>query len=195
MSTANQKLMQRLAAGGIIAYISVLLGALAVFCTILGAIQAGILQTRIMVDFPPPANPNLNYVDFDYSMRSALIGSVFTGTLLGVFLSMFCWHWRRGWRWLAAVVPFLLALIVWSTWDVPYTGGQPMPKASFIRWGITWLGVGGAIQAISIIAGELTGRPIGRLALRILVPSSLLQYLAFLWFCDGKTPPSARSKP
>jgi hypothetical protein len=194
MSTANQKLMQRLSTGAIIIYVGFLIGLLAIFATVLGVCQAGILQNRYWIDYPPPANPNWNPSPDQFSIRPALISGAITGSLLGGFFAVFCWHWRRHWRFLAAVAPLLIALLVWNTWDVPNYGvSKIVPRSDLVGWGIRWLSVIAGVQILSIIVGELTGRPIGRLVLRILVPASLLQYLSFLWYVDGKSPPSPRN--
>jgi hypothetical protein len=195
MSTANQKLMERFATLGIVMYVGFLLGAVAIFSSILAGIQGSFLHDRYWIDFPPPVTNNLyHYVRNTDTLWPNLIGGAICGSLMGGFVAVFCWHWRRGVRFLAAVVPILLAVLVWYNWYVPNYGmGKVVERADLLGWGIHWLSVIVGVQTLSIIVGELTGRPIGRFVLRILVPASLLQYLSFLWFVDGKQPPPPRS--
>jgi len=181
MSTASQKLNQRLAMGALIFYIGFLLGVFAIAAGFLAGSQATYLEDRFNTDFPTGDRAEIA------TWPELLMGAV-AGSLLGGFLATFCWHWRRGWRYLAAVTPWLLAVLVWSVWR---SSGFPSSSRTHLgRWPLPVLAFVVGLQTLSILVGELLGRPIARLSLQILLPARLRQYLGFLWFVDGKVPPA-----
>jgi hypothetical protein len=180
VTTANQKLSQRLATGALIIYIGFLL--------LVSAIAAGFL-----------AGTQGEYLDDRYGELTAAANAVFStweelvlgavaGAVFGGFMATFCWHWRRGWRYLLVVTPALLSILVWNIWRD--NGYSTNPKPAFAAWGMSVLAIVVGLQTICIFVGELVGRPIARIVLQVLLPARLRQYLSFLWFIDGKSPPA-----
>ena len=186
LSTANQKLADRLATGAWIVYLALFLG-------LVGIAVGGLLGTQgtyLDDSFSKltPSNPPM-----DISTWPELLGAAIAGSLLGGFFAVFCWHWRRGWRYLAGLLPCLLAPLTWYFW---HSSGIPSEAKHYICWwAIKVLGVVVGLQTMCIIAGEAIGRPFARLALNILLPSRPRRYLGFLWFVDGKRPPTLSEAP
>ncbi len=113
-------------------------------------------------------------------IASSLIGGVAGGTMLTVFL----WHLRRRTCYLALSVPFLLAGFDYWIWSIETTDLR--------AWGLQRLAGYACLQAAGLAVGILLGRATVRAVLRLLLPASLLQHLAFLWHADGRVVPSSR---
>jgi hypothetical protein len=184
MTTANQKLNQRLATGALVIYIGFLLGVSTFAAGFLAGMQGTYLDDRFNIDFPAAAHVEIS------AWQELVIGAI-AGALFGGFLSTFCWHWRRGWRYLGAVIPLLLSVLVWNLWRT--TGYSQNPKPRLGHWGLSVLAIVVGLQTLCVLVGEALGRPTARLALQILLPARLRQYLSFLWFADGKVPPVPHS--
>ena len=182
MTTASQRLAQRLATGGLVVYIGFLLGVLALASGILLATQGTYLDDRFRNEFERTDHRQ------DVATWPELVGAAITASALGGVLATFCWHWRRGWRYIAAIVPVPLGILAWRLWTAQ--GYFVAQKPALMSWGIGALGLIVGLQIAGIIAGEALGRPIARIGLQLLLPARLRQYLGFLWFVDGKMPPS-----
>jgi hypothetical protein len=183
MTTASQKLSQRLATGGLIIYLGFLLGVFALAAIALATAQGTYLEDRYSEVFQ-------NGSQKDIAKWPELVGGAIAGSVLGGFFATFCWHWRRGWRYLGAFTPGLVAIIVWYAFR--NSGMQPLSSPVLLGWGLPVLAVVVGLETISVLLGEFVGRPIARTALQILLPVRLRSYLGFLWFVDGKVPPAAR---
>lgn len=112
-----------------------------------------------------------------FGVTSAL--SVLTGTFFAVLL----WH-ATGWRRIFALGPPLVgcafAMFIWNT----------DPMMSHVRdFGMRQIGFTLLLELVGVSVGLFIGRPVARLALRLLVPPKLRQHASFLWTIDGKRLP------
>jgi hypothetical protein len=114
--------------------------------------------------------------------------------LCAVILAAGSWFWRPAWRAIWLLVPVLAGLFVWilvaSTGPSTgryWNGVIRVDEAPVRMLHAVVVGLNVLILAI----GLLVGRPIARLVLKVFCPPRLRQLFAFLWLCDGKTPPVA----
>ena len=113
-------------------------------------------------------------------IASSLIAGAAGGTMLTVFL----WHLRRRTCYLALLLPLLLAGFDYWIWSFETTDLR--------AWGFQRLAFYACLQSAGLAMGILLGRATVRAVLRLLLPASLLQHLAFLWHADGRVVPSPR---
>jgi hypothetical protein len=152
-------------------------------------------------DPPPPGVTNRYYYGGHYEVRrtSALEPDriererqerlVFIGVtsalslLTGVFFAVLLWH-ATGWRRIFAMAPPLVgcgfAMVIWNS----------DPMMSHVRdFGMRQIGFFLLLEIVGVSIGLFIGRPLGRGALRLLVPPKLRQHASFLWTIDGKRLP------
>ncbi len=184
MTTASQKFTQRLATGALVLYIGFLLAVVIASGALFWASQASYLDDTFN-------DRHAVNAEMQNPVWVELAGGAIVGAALGGFFATFCWHWRRGVRYLATMLPLLIVPIAWNAWRAfAYT---PVTKPRFADWGWTVLATVAGIQMVSILAGEILGRPIARIALQVLLPVRLLPYLSFLWSVDGRSVPVPRT--
>jgi hypothetical protein len=115
-----------------------------------------------------------------YEQVAMALRAVALGTITGGLFSVVLWHLKSGWRVLAWLSPLLgcgVALLIWVN--------DPMAVLIW-RWGLWWIVGYFFLESTAVGAGLVLGRPIARGLLRILLPPSPRQHLAFLWTVDGK---------
>lgn len=92
-------------------------------------------------------------------------------------------HWRRWGYFIAAIVlpmvPMLIALQAWR-FEAPHLLSSWAPQVLLSQYGVAM--IGGLI-------GAMFGRKIMRVFASLLLPPKSRQMVAFLWICDGLTPP------
>ena len=104
------------------------------------------------------------------------------GYVLLLLLVVVCHHWRK-WTFLlpAVAIPGILTYIGFLVWTFDY------PELA--DWSLRiLLGLNAAFLA-GCLAGIVSGRPVTRTMVRLLLPPRLRQVLAFLWLADAKTLP------
>ncbi len=171
-SSAGGKVLRRLTTLAVTGYILFLIFIL----TVGSGILAGFQNDAFNADFR------------QYSVVGIpeLVADGITAVLLGIFMANFMWHWNRKWRYFAMSLPLIILSLVWMNEEAEYSGTflHFLTKLRTLQWAI-------GIQVLALSLGLLTGRAIGRFALGILLPKGLRQHLAFLWFIDGKRPPTS----
>ncbi|MCP4250345.1 MAG: hypothetical protein GY778_25155 [bacterium] len=122
-----------------------------------------------------------------YGMFVALVltCSYLLAYLCGLWAVVILPHWRRAaYLGLVLVTPLLIFGIVAVAWN------QEAPH--LLYWGLIHLGAHAGAQVAGGVTGVLMGRPVARLALRVLLPPSLRPRLAYLWMVDGKPLPQSQ---
>lgn len=128
-------------------------------------------------------------------MRAGAVASLFVFLLIGcsAVLASASWFWKRGrvWCWLLLpVLAIAFVLMVSADSGSGYYGLNTPADNSLARKLYTAVL---AAQLLVMAFGLLVGRPLARLALSIFIPPKARQVFAFLWLCDGKTPPTTRA--
>lgn len=187
-----QRLCRVLLFGYACTVVSVLLG--------LGAAQVGITVasvdelSRRSWSRVTMSNGGFNYVetglaiyqqpdheDYRLIMGFTIAGSLATGYAGVALAAVCCHHWRRwGYVALAAVLPLLVAVIVWCM--LVYAPQR-------LDFADPYVGLFAGIQFAGGLLAVLTARPLTRLTLRLFLPNRLLAYVAFLWTADGLPAP------
>lgn len=125
------------------------------------------------------------YTDFEEHdlFITVVLGSSFLIAFSGsVLLVVCCPHWRKAaYIAVATFLPLAAGGVVAFAWhyEAPH----------LFAWGLQYMSVNAAAQVIGAILGVMLGRPLARLAVRILLPPGVRPRLAFLWLADGKPPP------
>ena len=135
----------------------------------------------------PSSNPA--YEARQRTERRVLLGVLIASSLIagaagGTMLTVFLWHLGRRTCYLALLVPLVLAGFDYWIWAVETTHLR--------AWGLQRLAFYACLQSAGLAVGILLGRATVRAVLRLLLPASLLQHLAFLWHADGRVVPSSR---
>jgi hypothetical protein len=104
--------------------------------------------------------------------------------MLGAAVATLMWHLRRR-AYLFAFLPApVMVLVYWGWTEGRY---EFMPDAWV--WMVSWIIGYGVLYTGLVMLGVWSGRMVARGVLRVLLPTRLLQHLAFLWYRDGKVPP------
>lgn len=107
-----------------------------------------------------------------------------TSLLLGCFIAVAMWHVRRSRALWGIVLPILACTVMMVVWN-------SSEDIRLIRgWSFGRAGIFAAIEIIALIAGLRLGRPLARALVRMFIPPRPRQFLAFLWYADGKAIPS-----
>jgi hypothetical protein len=114
--------------------------------------------------------------------------SVVIAVVLGVFCAGTMWHVSPSRLYLVLALPILAALVTYLLW----WGNENIDR--IVGWSILRLGAYALAGVIAMAVGLVIGRPVLRFLLRWIVSPKLRQHVHFLWTCDGKTPPSIRSR-
>jgi hypothetical protein len=176
-STAGNRWLQTMVNGILLGYITflmlvILAGAIIMFATQLSYLED--LQYR---------NNTVTTAGYVYT----IIGACITPGLLGLFLPVFCWHWKPRLRYLAVLVPVATAALAFVLWANPQFAINPYPGGA--QGVVVLLGAFVLWQVGTFALALAIGRPFARLVLRLLVPAKILKVVPFLWTVDGKTPP------
>jgi hypothetical protein len=114
--------------------------------------------------------------------------------IAAVMIACLVWFWRRRWQWLWLLMPSAVAAFSLSYYRTILTNRTWMQveRDGFDLY-VGVIGAVAALQTLVILAGLLAGRPIGRFLIGVLIPPKSRQLFSFLWHCDGKTMPPART--
>ena len=142
------------------------------------AVNKAVRTPRPLSEYLPPD---------DWRLPICLGMAALIGLATGVLLVTFLWHWRRSnYLWvllLPLIVNAVTGLFMATEFGDDYTALR--------GWMGRWLLAYSVLEAAAIAVGILIGRPIARGLLNMFIPPKPRQHLAFLWRCDGKTPPAA----
>jgi hypothetical protein len=128
-------------------------------------------------------------------LQAAVALGLFTFAIftLSCFLVAASWFWRRRRRWAWLGLPllsfFTIAMLARQPTRVAITG-WPQSAPNGVEFTV-YIGVL-ALQLFIFSAAILTGLTLARVALLMFVPPRARQSIAFLWLCEGKTPPSPK---
>lgn len=126
-----------------------------------------------------------DYPYYKLFMGLVLSCSYLLAFLCGMWAVVILPHWRRAaYLGLVLATPMLILGIVAVVWY------QEAPH--LFHWGLLHLGAHAGAQLAGGVTGVLSGRPVARLTLRVLLPPSLRPRLAYLWLVDGKPLPRTR---
>lgn len=128
---------------------------------------------------PEPAEPEQIS---QWRVERAMLWTVTAGLglLTGGLFAVLLWHCRGPLRALVLVPPLLGCCGAAVTW-----ANDPM-TVHVLRWGLNWIAISFAAEALAVLIGLRIGRPIARGLLRVLLPGKPRQHLAFLWTIDQK---------
>lgn len=126
-----------------------------------------------------------------------IVGGVMTLAWLfcAALLSACCWFWRRGRRWVWLFIPLLTGSVIHEVMrssQASRTSALGRVLESDVEYQILYVAC--ALQVTVMAIGIYFGRPFARFLLSIFVPPKTRQLFAFLWQCDGKTMPAARTQ-
>src|SRR5256885_10210974 len=117
-----------------------------------------------------------------------VLGCVLLGVGAGVLWVVILWHWPRHRYAYAMLLPLLCAGIVLFVVGID-------DEYDHIRgWVVRTVLMIALFQAAMIALGLWIGRPLGRTVVRMLIPPRPRQFLAFLWYADGKKMPGPSTK-
>lgn len=137
---------------------------------------------------------NYGYGGAPEPAQALVVLSIFAAGIVavGAFLSSVSWHWRGGRRWAWLVLPLLsyLTVLAVSSQSRNAFNGELSPDRHdvFVVYGAIV-----AVQLVFLSVGLLFGRMFARAALLLFLPPKARQVFAFLWLCDGRTPPQAKA--
>jgi hypothetical protein len=185
--------LHRLSLTLILTWSAFLLGWFLFLSIMLGVWPSAYVQSG--VEMMPIPNTGPNQTIYQYDLRSANRwdeenGRTFTATMfgfaslnaliIGITAGSFMWHLK--WRtYLTLILPLLAVAFVHLIWSTSSVSDQAR------HWIHLRIATFAAIECAMIVLGILAGRPVARFVLKMLLPSRLLQHLAFLWYRDGKT--------
>lgn len=115
--------------------------------------------------------------------------------LCAILIGCLVWFWQRRWQWLWTLMPGVVALVSIAYYSAMHTSRSTWNTVEYdgFEMYVAVIGVVAAVQTIFMIAGLSLGRPIGRFFITVLIPPKSRQLFAFLWHCDGRTMPAART--
>ena len=125
-----------------------------------------------------------NMRDYELFMGFVLTGCAALGYLTVFIASVCCSHWGRYWYYVLAVtLPGLVAAIcAWFCFE-------ELSRHGLETWAMGYAFLFMGVEMAAGLIGALTGRALGRSAVRVLVPPRWRGPLAFLWIVDGKELP------
>ena len=129
-----------------------------------------------------PLTVRTDYRDYRLFVTSILVSSLLTAFVCGLFAVVIFPHWRR-----AACAGLVLGMPVVVGCLVAVAWSREAP--SLFDWGLPYVATHAAVQLLGGLAGIMFGRPVARLAVRVLLPPGVRPRLAFLWLADDKPLP------
>ncbi len=129
-----------------------------------------------------------DFEDFVPFVITMIIGSAGAGFGLGMLATLVFPHWRGAYyAALTLGIPVLANVIVSFIWhyEAPH----------LLMWGVQIIAAHAGAQAIGGTLGVVAGRPLARLAVRVLLPPGLHPRLAYLWLADNKPVPPRPAVP
>ncbi len=135
-----------------------------------------------------PLEINANFEHQDLFIATILCCSAAAAFCTGMFLVVVFPHWKK--RAYGAVI---FAVTVIASGIVAMAWRQEAPH--LFDWALTYVLCNTWFQLAGGFAGIFFGRPLARLAVRIVFPPSVRPRLAYLWSADGKPFPSPRANP
>ncbi len=147
----------------------------------------------------PPPNRNIYYYNYVPMWPSLIISALFAAGFLviGVILATISWHWRkrRQFVWIAVpLIAFGLVLAITMAQEPGYSRFGGVTGADSRTLEARVFAVVLFLQLAILLFALRFGRTILRGLLLVFVPPKTRQLFAFLWYCDGKAMPAARTR-
>ncbi|MEN0019920.1 MAG: hypothetical protein AAF747_03445 [Planctomycetota bacterium] len=146
---------------------------------------------------------SLGYEGFrlDRFSRRSLVDAATTSSVL--FFAGMAWAIalpHRRWRGILVVIAVPVGLAVLGS-VLSHVASKPSPSDTWVsaadaaRYFLGPPVVAGCLMlgSVALVVGTLVGRPLARLAVRVMLPPRIRGPLAWLWICDGKPAPATRS--
>ena len=129
-----------------------------------------------------PLEVDTGYRDYKLFVTTILSCSFLAALGCGAFVVVVFPHWRRvGYTGLVLVMPIVAGGIVAVVWS------QQAPH--LFGWGLPYVAAHVCVQLLGGLGGITFGRPLARLAVRVILPPSVRPRLAYLWLADDKPLP------
>lgn len=144
---------------------------------------------------PPDYRYRYSYETAPTEFAVATVMLAIPHLLDAILIGCLVWFWRPWWRWVWVLFPAAVSLFSLGYYQTYVSNMTWMQGVAREGLGIYTGVVGGVVllQTLLMIAGLLLGRPIGRFLVSVIVPPRARQLFSFLWLCDGKTLPPART--
>ncbi len=129
-----------------------------------------------------PLEVKTDFAAYRLFVTVVLAGSFAIALVCGAMAVVVFPHWRRAaGTALVLVMPLAVGAIVAAIW------GDEAPH--LFNWGLSYVAAHAGMQMLGGLVGIMLGRPLARLAIRVVLPPSVRPRLAFLWLVDNKPMP------